>query len=86
MTEPTYQQFLEFAKGKAIAAMIDAGLNPVEGDVELLAMFMMRGARCHGPNIETLTMPLADFLPTVRFLTQGMFETALAVSASGTTQ
>lgn len=48
MTEPTHQQFLEFAKGKAIAAMIDAGLNPVEGDVELLAMFMMRGGHRRG--------------------------------------
>lgn len=86
MTEPTHQQFLEFAKGKAIAAMIDAGLNPVEGDVELLAMFMMRGARCHGPHVETLTMPLADFLHTARFLSQGIFETGLAASASGTAQ
>jgi hypothetical protein len=58
----------------ALAATVKQQVSEVQGDAEMRAEWIAAGGKIHGPNVETVTMPEADYF---------RFRTALAARQPG---
>jgi hypothetical protein len=53
-------------RGAVLDALIDSHVDFTLDDESILFPFFESGMRSHGPNVETVTMPVADFVAVLR--------------------